>query len=540
MEIVDYFEDGSATTVIVPHPELLQDYERQAHILAQATQQIEVNKERMATDDIAKCDNRFFSNDTHQAGYFFPVYVGSLNEAEQSTHYTSGLCFQDLTFTYTDSGNPEDIGDVTVTIQSSKAKSLMCKDWFFFATVNLYHFQTISSKGSHSVTFTNLSPDAKIDIMRNGIKVYMMCDGYVDTFISVLNTLLAFIGGISSDPTKPIAGSHVPPYMEKANVEFLHNTMNYNLVERETKEYDYDLSNIHSGDFFAVTRLDGIDPIIMYGSGSHTGHSVMALWIDGELNIVESQDGWYWPKHGIQRNLFPQWIEWARNADFHVVHMPLSPEARAKFDEQAAIKFFLEAEGLPYGYHNFLFGWIDTPSDNFPPLLPKGFVPVVFSILEHVLPSTVDIFFSQAINKRLGTKGLSIPQQSVEAAKVNKSIEDLMAEVEVEGWIYEGLTNDGRAYVCSAFVAALWQAAGLLHNINSPELAPKDVYTINVFDLNYQRPAACQAADPDQPFCQILGKYRMTFPGYSTIEPYEHMAEHCPTMAPDYFRPDGC
>jgi len=37
MEIVDYFEDGSATTVIVPHPDLLQDYERQAHTLAQAT-----------------------------------------------------------------------------------------------------------------------------------------------------------------------------------------------------------------------------------------------------------------------------------------------------------------------------------------------------------------------------------------------------------------------------------------------------------------------------------------------------------------------
>ena len=82
MEIVDYFEDGSATTVIVPHPDLLQDYERQAHTLAQASQQIEVNKERIATDDIAKCDNRFLSNDTHQAGYFFPVYVGSLNEAE--------------------------------------------------------------------------------------------------------------------------------------------------------------------------------------------------------------------------------------------------------------------------------------------------------------------------------------------------------------------------------------------------------------------------------------------------------------------------
>lgn len=42
-------------------------------------------------------------------------------------------------------------------------------------------------------------------------------------------------------------------------------------------------------------RLDGLDPIIMYGSGSHAGHSTMALRFDGELYIVESQAAWYWP-----------------------------------------------------------------------------------------------------------------------------------------------------------------------------------------------------------------------------------------------------
>jgi hypothetical protein len=409
MEIVDYYEDGSATTVIVPHPELLRDYERQAHIMADANKQIEVNKERIANDNIAKCDNRFMTNDTHAAGYFIPVYVGSPSPSEQTTTYTNGICFQNLVFTYSETGNEEDIGDVTLTIKSSKPKSLLCKDWFFIATVNLYHFQTISTSGSHTVTFTNLSPDAKADIKKNGVQIFLMCEGYVDTFISVFNTLLAFVGGISTDPTQPIAGSHVPPYMEKANVEFLANTMGYVLERRETEVIDYDESNIKSGDFFAVTRLDGLDPIIMYGSGSHSGHSVMALWIDGELNIVESQDGWYWPKHGIQRNKFSQWIEWAKNCDFHVTHMPLNAEARAKFNETAAIEFFLGTEGLPYGYHNFLFGWIDTPEDNWPPLLPKGFVPIIFSILEKVLPSTVDIFFSQAINKRLGTKGLTIP-----------------------------------------------------------------------------------------------------------------------------------
>jgi hypothetical protein len=146
------------------------------------------------------------------------------------------------------------------------------------------------------------------------------------------------------------------------------------------------------------------------------------------------------------------------------------------------------------------------------------------------------------LNHRLGTKGLDIAGIAAEAAKRNQSVEDLMSIVEQEGWLYEGLENDGRAYVCSAYVAAVYQAAGIFApgKINGPEFTPKDVYTLNIFDLNFHRPSQCVAADPNQPFCQLLGKYRMTFPGYSTINPYDHMAETCPTIAPTYERPSTC
>ena len=87
--------------------------------------------------------------------------------------------------------------------------------------------------------------------------------------------------------------------------------------------------------------------------------------------------------------------------------MPLSPEARAKFNETAAQEFFNQTEGLAYGYHNFLFGWVDTPVDNWPPLIPSGFVPILFSLLEKVKPKVADIFINQALNKRLNTNGLS-------------------------------------------------------------------------------------------------------------------------------------
>jgi len=74
--------------------------------------------------------------------------------------------------------------------------------------------------------------------------------------------------------------------------------------------------------------------------------------------------------------------------------MPLSPEKRAQFNEADAQKFFFATEGLPYGYHNFLFGWLDTPYDNFPPLLPSMFGPILFSVFEKIAPASCDIFYT--------------------------------------------------------------------------------------------------------------------------------------------------
>mgnify|MGYP000882178028 CR=1 FL=1 len=61
----------------------------------------------------------------------------------------------------------------------------------------------------------------------------MFCGGYIETFVSALKAVLAFVGGLSDDPTDPIWGSHVPPYMEYVNLDFLKNTMGYEIIERE-------------------------------------------------------------------------------------------------------------------------------------------------------------------------------------------------------------------------------------------------------------------------------------------------------------------
>ena len=123
------------------------------------------------------------------------------------------------------------------------------------------------------------------------------------------------------------------------------------------------------------------------------------------------------------------------------------------------------------------------------------------------------------------------------------TLSDLMAVVEKEFIVYSGETpRDGYSYVCSSYVTALWKQGGIFDglHIESTEFTPKDVYTLNVFETGEDRPQACKDADPTSNWCQIMGRYRMTFPGFNTIAPYDHMAEHCEGVAPDYIRNPGC
>mmetsp|Transcript_16656 Transcript_16656/g.11804 ORF Transcript_16656/g.11804 Transcript_16656/m.11804 type:complete len:315 (-) Transcript_16656:50-994(-) len=314
--------------------------------------------------------------------------------------------------------------------------------------------------------------------------------------------------------------------------------MNYTMTPRETTKVVIDPNTIHSGDFFPVIRMDGLAPIIMYGSGSWASHCTMALWFDDELYIVESTDGWYWPVGGLQRTPYAQWMEQAEHASYYVSHLPLNEESRAKFDEEAAREFFNGAEGLPYGYHNFIYGWVDTPRDNLPPGLAPELVPLAFAFLETFDRATTDKIMTEGLNMRFGTHNLTIPEITQVAAEQDMSLLDAFAMIEVQGWEY----HDGRSFVCSAFVTALYKAAGLFddYDINATEFTPRDVYQLAFFDETSPLPQECIDADADLPFCQLLGNYRMYLPHYNTITPYEHMNEHCTTINPDYVRPEGC
>ena len=123
------------------------------------------------------------------------------------------------------------------------------------------------------------------------------------------------------------------------------------------------------------------------------------------------------------------------------------------------------------------------------------------------------------------------------------SLTDVMAIPEKDGWEYTGLEpRDGEAFVCSGFAAGVYKAAGLLVSpVNANEFTPRDIYNLNIFDKDFKRPQACIDADPDLPDCQLVGDYRIDIShDYSLIEPYANMNEKCPSINPNYERPDGC
>ena len=365
------------------------------------------------------------------------------------------------------------------------------------------------------------------------------CQGIIPSLKSLFYSLEAFIGGLGRDPNHliPLFRPHIPKYQLNANLRMLDLYMNWKPEFRNDTVLNINEKEIKTGDFIAISRFDGLDNIIMIGTGSHIGHSAVAAWIDGELYVLESQDGWYWPKNGIQRTKWSDWVNYAHIAEFNVAILPIRKDIN--FNPEKAVEWFVnEREGLDYGYRNFIFGWIDTPDQNMPFVIEHDHLEFIFTILEKVSRSTSDMIVGETVNMRLQTKNLSLPGFIAEASRRGKSFNELLAVREEDKWVY----SNGPNLVCSAFVVAFYKAGGLFDgmDVQATEFGPKDIYQLDIFDKEYKRPNECVLADPDLRYCQVMGNLRIDLPGYSTIKPYSHMNEKCPSVAPLFIRLEGC
>jgi len=241
------------------------------------------------------------------------------------------------------------------------------------------------------------------------------------------------------------------------------------------------------------------------------------------------------------------WFERANAMDDNVVLIPLSNKSRVKFNVEAALKEFRSLEGIPYGSHNMFLGWIDTPEDNFPYPLDSHLLMVAMAFAsDYVEINSYHDFWAQAMNHRVNTKGLSVRQVYGVAASRNISFTQLITIPESDSWVYQNqeFNRTGPSCVCDVFVSRMWKAGGLFDpyasQINVAEFTDLDAYELDFFNSSYVRPKMCVEADPDLPFCQLIGAYRVNLPNYNIKKVFPHMGENCPGLPPKYTRPLNC
>jgi len=356
-----------------------------------------------------------------------------------------------------------------------------------------------------------------------------------------------------------LLSQHVSDAAAERNLDFMSKyATKFKMTPRNITTVAIDESLVNSGDFFGIIRLDGLDPMLAWAMGSSTGHTTVALRDEqGDLYVVESNaKGAYWPVNGIQKTPYATWIQQAQNADYNYLWAPLSPSLRATFNETAAWEYFYSVQGVDYGYYTLLYPWIDTIKDNYPCLPPDysaclewQHIEVLMGLLDRLSRPTMDMLFGQAFNHRLGTQSLSGAEIFQEADIQGLSNINLIPTiVEDDTWNYTiaryNDTVQAPSSVCCVFVCHIWKAAGLFTSINNTvncgEFTNADDYQLSLLDADFQRPAQCASADPNNQLCQLNGKFSLDFNEYASRPNTFHMFEHCPSLPPSYDKPAGC
>jgi hypothetical protein len=463
----------------------------------------------------------------------------------------NNTCFADTSGSMAATGSTP--GHYRVTIDAQHPDHLFCSDSYVFATVEGLMVKTID-QGTNTFDW-NVSSTAtaaeRWDVETKGLRVMSLRDDILQSIVDIIETALLFV---------PELTQGVPTDSAQVNLEFLAKYAQVNMEKRTVSNVPVPVEDIHSGDFFGVIRLDGLDPMLAWAMGSTTGHTTVALELeDGQMHICEStaKDS-YWPVNGIQCTPYAQWVDQALAAGYNVVHAPLTAEKRAAFNATAAQEFFRSTEGLDYGYHNMLYGWIDTETGNYPCLPPDyssvcltwEAIEVLFALVDKLVPSIGDLMWNQALNHRLGTQGLRTAEIWYTANKAGITTAKLPTLPELDTWRYNTTRYNadnhvvGRSMVCCVFVCHIWKAAGLFDNldgdVNCGEQTNFDDYSLTLLDPTPAISDACKAANPGSPICQLTGNYTLQLNDYAARTPYAWMDQECPSLAPHYDRPSNC
>ncbi|KAF3453489.1 hypothetical protein FNV43_RR03929 [Rhamnella rubrinervis] len=480
-------------------------------------------------------------NSLHSAVDLIPTFIGYASPVSNDHHQVlewKGACFYNNTAWlefHNKSGS--EFGGGTLHIKVSNAHSWTCMDIYIFATPYRVTWDYYFLAREHTLEFDSWEGKAEYEYVKHkGVAIFLLQAGMLETLKALWEVFPLFT---NSD------------WGENSNIEFLKKHMGASFNQRpQPWVTNINPDDVHSGDFLAISKIRGrwgaFETFEKWVTGSYAGHSAVCLK-DSEGKLWVGESG-YENDQGEDVIVILPWEEWwesVQNNDesnAHIALLPLHPDIRAKFNETAAWEYAKSMVGKPYGYHNMIFSWIDTTSNNYPPPLDANTVASFMTVWNQFEPEYAGRLWNEALNKRLGTQGLDLPDILVETEKRGISFGELLAIPEQDSWVY----SDGKSASCVVFILQMYKAAGLFDSfassIQATEFTVKDAYILKFFESNSSRlPKWCKEGDNvELPFCQIKGKYRMELPEYNTMQPYPHMNEKCPSLPPDYSRPKNC
>jgi hypothetical protein len=467
---------------------------------------------------------------------FFPSHPADVTYSQPATF--QGSCFGSIT-----AHLQATVSGVELTLSGSSPKDALCGDVLLAVTPFEEKFVDLTALLDHNVTVTfSLSEAGQAAYLHlHGVQLLHLPCGLVGTIESAIKTVGLFVNseqGLIEANADFFQYKHITPPLKP-----------WNGTQPLTPTRDL----IPSGSYLAILRLDGLDPMVAYGTGGVTGHSAVAVWEGDQLYITESTAAnpfgkVYWPPpYGIIRHKFEDWFPLGVEARYHVALLPLRSQYAAKFDEDAFWEWFRnDAAGQPYGFHNFVYSFIDTPH-NLPEPADNEVLMWLLTTLDRLSPGTgggpgVSVYsiFVEALSHRGPTGCTNTTCVEIWADAHNTTLGDIAVIPEQDSWRYDDGKNMSR--VCSAYAADVWKHAGLfdLDFYQATEQTPKDNYQMAIFDGSHFDKTNCPiglmtTANGDT-YCQLMGPYFLPLNDYNTIVPYQGMNNHCPSQWPDYVR----
>ena len=461
---------------------------------------------------------------------FLGVTVATLTP-QNPTAVKDTPCYKQTTYSL----EWKDSRTAKVTFKNGLKKGLTCADHYLATTLLSFDLHTNWMWIQSTITY-KFKTDEEAQLAKSqGIKIILMCDNWLNMIPDIIKTVTLFLPDILS-AKHIVLPDFLKNYLNKRAYNFIQRYTGTTLKPRKQNvaiTEEYIRKYIKSGDILSVRGPAGLGVSIFYATGGPVSHTAIAMWDDqlpNKLWILEANPA------GLLRMELEDWYK-AYNYDVAWLH--LSDANRAKFNPSKAWKWFRSVENLEYGSHNFIYSLIDDPLHNFDFITDINSAVIMFNLLDMVVKGSTDLFITGALNKRLGTEGLTFSQVLYEIDRRKTNLVDVLKIPEKDGWLYNGK----QSFICSAMAIKILQEGGLFAGlaINSHEFTPRDVFMTQLYETDANKmPDLCKQNDPGLPYCQMKGAYLIDPKLYNTIKPYNNMNEKCPSMPPDWFRPLNC